>query len=364
MWPGAATAEPSIRVALFNTELSRKGPGLLLRDIARGDDKQINAVLDVIVAASADILVLQGIDYDHEARTLGALRDALATRGMTYLYQFTQRPNTGLRSGLDLDGDGTNHQPRDAHGFGWFPGQGGMAILSRFPFGEGGRDFSTLLWADLPGVVLPKRQDGRLFPSRDVYRVLRLSSTGHWDVPVMLPSGQQVHILTYHATPPVFDGPEDRNGLRNAAETAFWLHWLEGAFGEMPDLFVMAAGANLDPVDGDGRKDALRRLLSHPDIQDPRPRSQGGILAAQQEKGANLRHASSPAFDTVNWADDEGGPGNLRVDYLLPASGLHVAGSGVLWPSPDSQSIPSPDTIRDASRHRLIWVDITLPNPS
>jgi len=39
-----AWAEP-IRVATYNAELSRKGPGLLLRDILRGKDDQLAAVV-------------------------------------------------------------------------------------------------------------------------------------------------------------------------------------------------------------------------------------------------------------------------------------------------------------------------------
>ncbi|MGB3244167.1 MAG: endonuclease/exonuclease/phosphatase family protein, partial [Sulfitobacter sp.] len=38
--------QPTLRVATFNTELARKGPGLLLRDILKGDDPQITAVID------------------------------------------------------------------------------------------------------------------------------------------------------------------------------------------------------------------------------------------------------------------------------------------------------------------------------
>lgn len=71
-------ADP-IRIATYNTELGRKGPGLLLRDIRRGDD-QVNAVLQVLVQADADILALQSIDWDYRGQTLGALVDALAAK--------------------------------------------------------------------------------------------------------------------------------------------------------------------------------------------------------------------------------------------------------------------------------------------
>ena len=35
-----------------------------------------------------------------------------------------------------------------------------------------------------------------------------------------------MHVLVSHPTPPTFDGPEDRNGLRNADEIAFWKQYV------------------------------------------------------------------------------------------------------------------------------------------
>ncbi|MDG1431560.1 MAG: hypothetical protein P8Q23_08320, partial [Paracoccaceae bacterium] len=58
---------------------------------------------------------------------------------------------------------------------------------------------------------------------------------------------------------PVFDGPEDRNGRRNADELGFWSHYLTGAMGPAPTThYVLVAAANLDPFDGDGRGDAMQ----------------------------------------------------------------------------------------------------------
>ncbi len=51
--------------------------------------------------------------------------------------------------------------------------------------------------------------------------VLPLSSKNHWDVPVRV-GKRTVHLLISHPTPPAFDGPEDRNGLRNHDEIRFW----------------------------------------------------------------------------------------------------------------------------------------------
>ena len=52
------------------------------------------------------------------------------------------------------------------------------------------------------------------------------------------------------------------------------------------------------------------------------------------------------------------GPGNLRVDYVLPSATLAVSGAGVFWPAPGD---PAAGVAATASRHRLVWVDIVLP---
>ena len=315
-------AEP-LRIATFSPELSRKGPGLLLRDILKREDPQIAAAVAAIAAVDPDILLLTGIDWDLEGRALDALAGLLAEAGAPYPHRFAPRPNTGLPSGADLDGDGRPGRPRDAQGYGRFAGEGGMALLSRHPVIAGqARDFSALLWRDLPGAQLPE-QAGAPFPSEAAQAVQRLSSTGHWAVPVAAPGGT-VTLLAFAATPPVFDGPEDRNGLRNADEIRFWLRFLDGAFGAPPRArFVLLGNANLDPVDGEGLHGAIAALLADPRLQDPAPESAGGRAAATPG------HRGDPAQDTADWWEEDDGPGNLRVDYVLPSAEWRVPGAGV-----------------------------------
>lgn len=342
--PGGVVAE-SLRVATFNTELSRKGPGLMLRDIAGGRDKQVAAVVSVIVSARPDILALQGFDWDHEGRALEALAVRLAAAGWDMPYSFAAQPNSGRATDLDLDGDGRNGGPGDSQGYGWFTGQGGIAVLSRHPIAQADiQDFSALLWKDLPGATLPKTS-GRPFPSGEAQAEQRLSPTGHWLVPIDTDQGPMV-LLTYQAGPPVFDGPEDRNGLRNRDETRLWQLLLDGAVGSMPELpFVLAGGANLDPQDGEGYRGVIRALLADPRLQDPAPESPGAARAGPQG------HAGPDARDTVDWP----GVGRFRVDYVLPSTHWRVVGSGVVWPTPDD---PSAGLVSEASRHRLVWVDL------
>ena len=336
-------------MATWNVELARDGPGLLLRDIL-GREPDVAAVAAVIAETSPDVILLTGFDYDLDGHALEELAALVEEAGATYPHLFALAPNAGLATGRDLDGDGRTGGPRDAQGYGEFAGQGGMALLSRLPVdAAASRDFSTFLWADLPGAL--REED--TFPGQ------RLSSTGHWDVALRLPDGRAVRLWAWHATPPVFDGPEDRNGRRNHDEAAFWLRYLEGALPVLPveAPFVLLGDANLDPEDGDGRADALMALLGHGRVIDARPRSAGGVAAATRDGGVNASHRGDPAQDTADWPDGPGEPGNLRVDYVLPSSEWRVTDAGVWWP----ETGPAAELAAAASRHRLVWVDVELP---
>lgn len=337
----AALALPAqadvVRVATYAPDLTRKGPGLLLRDILSGKDKQVAAVVAVIAASDADVILLTGMDWDYDARALAALGAALKAAGADYPHRFTARPNTGMVTGLDLNADGRLGRADDAQGFGPFTGAEGMAVLSRLPLGEV-TDYSAVLWRDLPGHLMPDTPP-------EVADVQRLSTTVHWDVPVQTPTGP-LHLLAWSATPPVFDGPEDRNGRRNHDEAVFWLrHLPEGA------PWVLIGNSNLDPVDGEGRREAMAALLDV--AQDPEPR---GAWQPPQE-GANAGQKGDPALDTADWPDEDGQPGNMRVDVILPQKGLTVSGAGVIWPGPDE---PLAEAVTTASRHRFVWVDLDL----
>ncbi|WP_138422386.1 endonuclease/exonuclease/phosphatase family protein [Maritimibacter alexandrii] len=335
-------------VATYDAELYRDGPGLLLDDILDGDP-QVEAVAEVIAYADADILHLTGFDWDLENHALTAFARVLADQGAAYPYFYASQPNTGVPSGVDLDGNGRVGETRDSFGYGSFTGQGGMAILSRYPIGEV-RDFSQMLWAELPDNPAP-RVDGLPFPSEEASKVRRLSSVAHWDVPIDV-AGTTLHLLAWHGSTPVFDGPEDLNGARGADEAMFWIKLLNGSlpFPSPEGPVVLTGISNIDPVDGDGRHVTMARILRDPLIQDPMPTSAGGSAAA------NPGHAGDPALDTADFDDPL--PGNLRVDYVLPDARLRVLASGVVWPAPDE---PMAETVETASRHRLVWVEVDLP---
>ncbi len=353
-----STQADPIRIATFNTELDRRGPGLLLRDILAGKDKQVLAVAGIITHISPDILLLNGFDYDYNNAALNAFADLLADQGVAYPHRFALRPNTGMGTGLDMDGDGQLGGPRDAQGYGRFAGQGGMAILSRYPIDAlRVQDFSALKWVDFPQALLPQ-VDGKPFPSPQAQSEQRLSTTGHWAVPVTTPDGE-INLLAFHATPPVFDGPEDRNGKRNHDEVRFWAAYLDGELDTKPldAPFVILGDANLDPFDGDGQGKAMWDLLAHPMVQDAKPQSEGAVAATTTQGGANTDHKGDPAQDTVDWKDVPG-PGNMRVDYVLPSINLRITASGVFWPIDEDKDA----ALLGDSRHRLVWVDVLIQN--
>ncbi len=360
-------AEGSVRVAAFNASLSRAGAGVAWKDVAEGD-AQPRAVAEIIRRVRPDVLLVLELDHDLEGRALGALAALIAedgaAPGVDYRHRLAAPMNTGVPTGLDLDGDGAAAGPSDAQGWGRFPGQYGMALLSRLPI-EGLRSFRRLLWAEMPGSLMP----GAGMPEAAAM-VQRLSSKSHWDVTLRLPGGETFHLLASHPTPPVFDGPEDRNGRRNHDEIRFWIDYVSGEDWMTDDAgrrdglapgaaFVVAGDLNADPADGEARRAAIAALLSHPRVQDPAPRSAGAASAAAAQGGANARHRGDPALDTADWRDKPE-PGNLRVDYVLPSTDWEVTAAGVFWPAPGAPGAALVEGGRRpaSSDHRLVWVDL------
>jgi endonuclease/exonuclease/phosphatase family metal-dependent hydrolase len=383
--PAAAEAAPkpsrhggsflNLRVATFNVSLNRAQEGRLREDLATGEDPQIRAVAEVIQLNNPDVLLLNEFDHDEDGEGVDLFREKyleVSQNGKSpvfYPYAFTAPVNTGVPSGHDLNRDGTVGGPDDAWGFGEFPGQYGMVILSRHPIlTEQVRTFQNLRWADMPSSLLPTE-----FYGPEIARELRLSSKSHWDVPVRVGTST-LHVLASHPTPPSFDGPEKRNQRRNSDEIRLWAdylspgrrsHWIVDDAGTRGGLapneqFVLLGDLNSDPRDGDSWPGAIDQLLSHPRIQDTKPRSEGAVEAAEAQGGANLDHSGDPRFDTADFQDDPA-PGNLRVDYVLPSRPLQVVSSAVYWPQsgrPGSEltgTFPFP-----TSDHRLVRVDLQV----
>jgi Endonuclease/Exonuclease/phosphatase family len=381
----APTAE-DVRFATFNASLNRGSAGLLVTHLSTPavDDvfrRQARNVAEVVQRVRPDVLLINEFDFDPAAVDL--FRDNFlevsqnGARPITYRYAFTAPSNTGIPTGMDLDNNGTIGGPNDAYGFGFFPGQFGMVVYSRYPIERDEvRTFQNFLWKDMPGNRLPTP-----FYSPDEVDILRLSSKSHWDIPIDV-GEKTVHFLVSHPTPPVFDGAEDRNGRRNFDEIKFWADYItpakssyiyddEGGRGGLRrgELFVIAGDQNSDPLDGDSIPGAIQQLLDHPLVNTSHtPASRGAVEAAALQGFANTTHESNPRFDTADFNDDPA-PGNLRADYVLPRKGMKLDDSGVFWPLQSSALFRLTGVFDSAawgpvggfptSDHRSVWIDVS-----
>ena len=375
---------PEVRVATFNASLNRNAEGQLIEHLSTPGNAQAATVAEIIQRVRPDLLLINEFDFDEDGTAARLFQHNYLSvphngaAAIEYPYRFVTPSNTGIPSGFDLNNDGTVGGPDDAFGFGFFPGQFGMAVYSMHPIVlDDVRTFQTFRWADMPGALLP--DDPATPAPADWFTdaeldAVRLSSKSHWDLPIDI-DGRVVHFLVSHPTPPVFDGPEDRNGRRNHDEIRFWADYVRpgraSAYiyddaGQQGGLapgarFVIAGDQNADPLDGDSVPGAAQLLLEHPRVNTSvTPSSDGAVDAAARQGGANLTHRGDPAFDTADFADST--PGNLRVDYVLPSRPLRIVDAAVFWPTADDPlfrlvgDFPFP-----SSDHRLTWIDVTVP---
>ncbi|HSK65531.1 MAG TPA: endonuclease/exonuclease/phosphatase family protein [Anaerolineales bacterium] len=380
----AGDSDSTVRFATFNASLNRNFAGQLVADLSTPNNAQAKVIAEIIQRVRPDVLLINEFDYVEGGLAAELFQDnylSVSQNGadpIEYGYYFVAPSNTGIPSGFDLNNNGVVGGPDDAFGFGFFPGQFGMAVYSQFPINyDDIRTFQLFLWKDMPGALLP--DDPNTPEPADWYSpaeldVFRLSSKSHWDVPIQI-GNKVVHFLVSHPTPPVFDGPEDRNGTRNFDEIRFWADYItpgpassyiyddEGEYGGLKpgELFVIAGDQNSDPLDGDSIPGSIQLLLDHPLVYTKvTPSSEGAPEASALQGGANLTHESDPAFDTADFSDTA--PGNLRADYVLPRINLRITGAAVFWPAQADPLFrltgvfPFP-----SSDHRLVWVDVHMP---
>jgi hypothetical protein len=420
--PGPADArgapEP-VRFATFNASLNRGMAGVALSDLSERYDPELVPPLDdpllvtrraqaanvaeIIQRVRPEVLLINEFDFYPNNALADAFQDnylSVPHNGadpISYEHVFVAPSNTGVLPEppedqpllYDFDNNGAFGLPGDAFGFGFFPGQFGMAVFSQHPIDVASiRTFQTFLWKDMPGALLP--DDPATTAPADWYSVdelaiFRLSSKSHWDVPISI-AHATVHFLVSHPTPPVFDDPPffpagvDFNGRRNFDEIRLWADYItpgaggyiyddEGAHGGLHPgaLFVIAGDQNSDPLDGDSIPGSIQQLIENPRVNTTvTPESAGAPQQSDAQGGANRFHESDPRFDTADFADSA--PGNLRADYVLPRRNLRIVGAGVFWPLSDDPLFrlvgvfdPTLPGGFPSSDHRSVWVDVMVP---
>ncbi len=371
-------AGETVRIALFNVwELSTEKLNEV-DDHGIGQDEQLVAAAEIIQRIRPDVLVLQEIDHDYDAVARGEDLSLTARQfieryldqgedAYTFAHVFAAPCNTGILAGEDFDNDGHIATSSDLHtrtyggdcfGYGEYPGQYSMAVLSNLPLDTAQvRTFQQFLWRDLPDNLIPPRW----YTIPEIQK-FRLSSKSHWDIPILI-DGDPIHLLVSHPTPPVFDGPEDRNGRRNYDELRMWVHYLDnddvlvddqGVRGGLPETtsFVLAGDLNAGPT-GDtlstGQR-AIDQLLTHPRIHDCGEfLTSTGALRGRPAGPPNHFERNTTGF----------GDHGMRIDHLMPSTDLEIVDGGVFWPdsTADADGAALAET---ASDHRLIWLDIKL----
>ncbi|MDX1678465.1 endonuclease/exonuclease/phosphatase family protein, partial [Arsukibacterium sp.] len=328
-----ATATAEVKVATFNVSMEstnylpagQTGNGkILARILADGDNQQVKNIAAIIQRVRPDILLLNEFDYiaQPEQGIQAFINNYLnksqqGSEAIDYPYFYYATVNTGQPSPFDLDNDGrASGVGSDAWGFGYYPGQYGMAILSKFPIDKPNvRTFQHFKWRDMPGFMPTRKPDGSPWYSEEAWQQMPLSSKSHWDVPVIV-NGKTVHLLASHPTPPVFDGPENRNGIRNHDEIRFWLDYLNpekagyiyddsGNTGGLAkkQRFVLLGDLNASADgDGDAINSAIKALVSHDRIKQRfTPASLGAA-----ENAPDVAHGK---YHTAGW--------RMRADYVL-----------------------------------------------
>lgn len=366
-----------ITFATFNVSMEAQnylpageaGDGTVLAELLKtGEQPQINNIAHIIQLVRPDVLLLNEFDYiaDPERGIKAFIRNYLnkaqgAAEPIDYPYFYYATVNTGQPSGYDLDNDGkATDVGADAWAFGFYPGQYGMVLLSKYPIDSAKvRTFQQFKWQDMPGFMPTKKADDSPWYSPEAWAQFPLSSKSHWDIPLNI-NGQTVHVLASHPTPPVFDGPENRNGIRNHDELRFWFDYLtpekadyiyddsgnKGGLAQ-PSRFVLLGDLNASAEgEGDAINSGIRALYNHPAINNSTPpQSQGGA-----EHSPGNKHG---AVHTAAW--------RMRADYVLPSkAGFTITDSGVFWPEKTSPLYPLVGSRGASSDHRLVWVKLAL----
>lgn len=366
------TEKTTVRFASFNISFHRKTEGLLKKKLATGKGLNFSRIAEIIQRVNPDVILLNEFDYDEAGQGVADFESKFLAVSQNdqppikFDYRYLAPSNTGVDSGIDLDGDGETGTPNDAFGYGIFPGQYAMAVLSKYPIKlDQVRTFQKFLWKDMPSAAWPiVPETSKPFYSDEAVKVFRLSSKSHWDVPIDV-DGRTIHLLASHPTPPAFDGDEDRNGKRNHDEIRLFTDYISNQCDYLYDdngnkgglaegsHFVIVGDQNADPNDGDSHDGAAKLMIDHALVDSSfTPQSTGGAQYSKDQGGLNDTHKGNPLQDTADFGDHN--VGNLRIDYCLPSKTLKIAGSGVYWPAPGDEGA---DLVK-ATDHRLVWIDI------
>ena len=379
---GAGTTE--LRVATYNLSLNRNAAGQLVADLGTTTNAQAKTVAEVIQRVNPDVVLLNEFDFVAGGVAADLFREnylELSQGGadpVVYPYAYVAPSNTGIPSGFDLNNNGVIGGGDDAFGFGAFPGQFGMAVLSKYPIEtERGAHVPALPLEGHARRTAARRPEhggaSRLVLGRRARRVPPLEQVALGRAR----EGRSHDRARARLAPDPADvrrrrGPQRPSqprrdpvlGRLRDARQGVTVHPRRRRKARWPQ-----AGRVVRDPRRPERRPARRRLGRPGDrptarlaarIIDPQPTSDGAAEAAVLQGGANLAHEGDPALDTADF-NDIPAPGNLRADYVLPSKDLRVLDAGVFWPvQADPLSALTGVFPFPSSDHRLVWVDVKV----
>lgn len=359
------------------------------RDLLTPDSPRLKRLAEIVQRTRPNILLLSGISYDTPGGPDVKPGEAPGQNGQRFadsylavpqaeglgplkLKSFMAPVNSGMASGMDLDHNGriVTEFPEpgsgpvgglaasysgDCWGAGAYPGQCGMALLvdERLTIeADKSRTFRKMPWDYVLGSMIPPAAPGSDAKSwyTDRERLLvRLSSVGHWDVPVALPNGAVVHILCSRPATPTGDSPPTFATRRNHDEIRLWADYIEDAGYLVDDAdraggiqagssFVLLGNLGRSPEPKAGPDDVITTVLY-------------GARGVNHEITPESP-VSVPGLDMTATTF-----GNVRADYVLPSRDLGIAAAGI-WRSPPSGGGTFP------SDHFPVWMDLVIRAPA
>jgi hypothetical protein len=374
----------TLRVAEFEVGAIRT------RELLTADTPRLKRIAEVIQRVRPNVLLLSGIAYDtaggpdvkevqppgqNGQRFADAYLAVSQGEGLAPLRfkSFSAPVNSGMASGMDLDHSGSvvttfplpgaaaagaEAYSGDCWGPGAYPGEHGMALLvdERLTIQtDKARTFRRFPWEYVPSGAMPPapgaaKDDGSTsWYTANEKGLVRLSSVGHWDVPVALPDGSVLHLLCSRPIPPgpKADGAPTFASRRNHDEIRFWADYVD----DEPYL-VDDSG-----VGGGLASGALFVVMGNLGVA-PRPDSKAGddVIGSALFGAHRVNSAVTPTSETTLPGLDPIATtfGNLRADYLLPSREIGIAAAGI-WraaPAGTDRSFPS--------EHFPVYMDLVV----
>lgn len=347
-----------------------------------------------------DMTALQGFqdNYLGVAQSLNSVDGGDMLEPIHYPFVHNYATNTGLLPDdptLDFGNDG-GKRPNGAHGFGFYHGHYGFALMSKFKVDTANtRTFQKLKWAAMPGETVPtipsaddpdhpcKAEDlpagmacGDPWYTDAEWQTIRLSSKNHVDAPIIIPTARGnkvIHALMSHPTPAAFDPIARHNHYRNGAENKLWVSYLNNESWLIDDKgnsggftgtnFVIMGDLNADPAFSDSKDYGIRDLMDHPKVNHEVSHSTGSFVPTSEgaRKEDNTQGHPYPQTRTSTFG--------TRVDYAVPSTSLEVVNTGVYW---QAEGQPGRLLFNDprvgergsdkevSSDHRFVWVTVKV----